>query len=156
MAFKLLDLGIGHHIAVVPPANIEPILKALLATYLVYGFALTITKASALLFLHRIFPRHTSATWFKAGLWIAHIINIAWLVAYTLLEIFQCKPISKFWKPMGPGKCLLQSKIYIGAAAPSVAIDLLVLMLPLPLLWGLHTSRARKLGIIIVFILGYW
>lgn len=156
MALKLVDLGVGRHIAVVPPENIEPILKLLLATYLVYGFALTITKTSALLFLHRIFPRQGSATWFKWTLWIAHIINTAWLVGYTLVEIFQCNPIAKFWNPGLPGECILQSRIYIGAAAPSVAIDLLILILPLPLLWGLNTSRARKIGIIIVFVLGYW
>ncbi|KAI1810311.1 hypothetical protein GGS20DRAFT_208214 [Poronia punctata] len=44
---------------------------------------------------------------------------------------------------------------YLGSAIPNVVIDLLILILPVPLIWRLRTSLLRKMGITIVFLLGY-
>lgn len=44
----------------------------------------------------------------------------------------------------------------MGSAIPSVLIDIIILVLPLPKLWHLKIDLARKIGLMTVFILGYW
>ncbi|KAI1385654.1 uncharacterized protein F4822DRAFT_413816 [Hypoxylon trugodes] len=155
LSLVLVGLGVGHHVWFVSSENITTILKLLLVTYLVYGFALTATKASALLFFSRIFPSFATPWWWNTALWITHAANIAWLIAYTIVEALQCRPISRFWDTNVDGTCLSQSNIYIGASIPSVILDITILLLPVPRLWGLHTTRTRKVGLFVVFALGY-
>ncbi|ROV99191.1 hypothetical protein VPNG_08249 [Cytospora leucostoma] len=52
-------------------------------------------------------------------------------------------------------KVYLSKMNWIGAAVPSVVIDIIILILPLPKLWHLKINTARKIGLMTVFILGY-
>ncbi|KAI1816159.1 hypothetical protein GGS20DRAFT_263282 [Poronia punctata] len=155
LAFVAVHLGLGRHVWNVPADNLTLIFKLIYYAYIVYGFALSATKASALLFYRRIFASEASPSWFNYTLWITHVLNIMWLVAYTGVVIFQCTPVARFWDPSLVGTCVQQSGIYIGSAVPSVVIDLIILLIPLPLLWKLQMSRVRKIGIGVVFVLGY-
>lgn len=124
--------------------------------YFIYDAGLFLTKLSVQLFLRRVFPKNNSGTWFNLGLWVAHSINLAWLIGIVFGTVFLCDPINKSWNPSMPGQCGSTSSLYIGSAVPSVTIDLIVLILPLPKLWSLHIDRSRKIGLIIVFTFGYW
>lgn len=124
--------------------------------YFVYDAGLFLTKLSVLLFLRRVFPKSHSGNWFNIGLLVAHVINVAWLLGIVFGTIFLCDPIEKSYNPMIPGSCGSTSSLYIGSAVPSIAIDLIILILPLPKLWSLQIDRARKMGLIVVFTFGYW
>jgi hypothetical protein len=151
----LVDLGVGRHIWAVPPEDIPRILKLLYIAYLFYGFSLTVTKSATLVFFSRVFPSYTVSRWWIRAIWATHALNIAWLLGYTFVIIFQCKPIAFFWDMSLEGTCARQINIYIGSAVPSVIIDLIILILPVPMLLHLQTSKARKAGIILIFVLGY-
>ncbi|OTB08092.1 hypothetical protein M426DRAFT_7898 [Hypoxylon sp. CI-4A] len=144
LSLVLVNLGVGRHVWFVTPDRLTTIMKLLWIEYLIYGLALTMTKTAVLLFFTRVFPEVITPRWWKITLWFAHALNIAWLVAYTLVEIFRCKPTSAFWAQSGT--CLQQNHIYIGAAIPSVCIDLIILMLPVPMLRGLPAVVVVSIG----------
>lgn len=54
------------------------------------------------------------------------------------------------------GKCGKNKTLWLGIAIPSAAVDFVILLLPLPKVWGLQVTIATKAGISLVFALGYW
>ncbi|KAF2865016.1 hypothetical protein BDV95DRAFT_531823, partial [Massariosphaeria phaeospora] len=155
LAFAEVQLGFGRHIWMVPPENLPSIFKLLYAIYFVYDVSLFLTKLSALLFMTRIFARHANSSWWNYTLWVTYGLNTAWLVGIVLGTVLMCKPVAKGWNPMLPGTCGVTSALWTGSAIPSVVIDLIILILPVPKIWNLRISRTRKSGIMVVFILGY-
>lgn len=157
VSYALLHLGFGHHMWMMPSQNLVPFLKLLFATYFIVYIGLTLAKASALLFLSRVFTRTTSPTWFNVGVAVTHFLNVAWLVGMIFGTAFNCNPVAKNWDVTGtlPGKCGPTSSIWIASVVPSVVIDLLILILPLPRIWTIKTSHSRKVGLTVVFVLGY-
>lgn len=139
-----------------PSENVAASLVAIYIVYFFYDIGLCLAKASALLFFSRVFTRQTHTTWFNYALWTAHGLNVAWLLGIIFGTIFMCDPVAKNYVPDLPGRCGDTGALWIGSAVPSVLIDLIVLILPLPKIWGLQMSFAKKSGITLVFFLGYW
>jgi hypothetical protein len=155
IAFSLVHYGFGRHIWMIPPENLPKIFKLLYSVYFVYDISLSVSKASALFFLTRLFPRHANSRWWNYTLWTTHAMNIAWAVGKILGVVFMCSPVQKGWDPMRPGHCAPTGRLWSGGTIPSVVIDLLILALPVPKIWSLRISRSRKVGVMFVFILGY-
>ncbi|KAI1141436.1 hypothetical protein F5Y05DRAFT_261382 [Hypoxylon sp. FL0543] len=151
-----IHYGVGYHIWTLPPENTAMIVRIIFAIYLTYDTALFLTKASALLFLSRLFPNHANALWFNLVRYAAHALNIAWFLGIVFGTFFMCDPVAKNWDvAITYGTCGSTSSLFIGSAVPSVAIDLIILILPLPKIWGLQISKGRKLGISVIFFFGY-
>ncbi|KAL2759588.1 hypothetical protein ACRALDRAFT_1060380 [Sodiomyces alcalophilus JCM 7366] len=74
------------------------------------------------------------------------------------MQIFQCTPIEYNWLgwkgQFGPHRCLNVNMLVNVAAGFSIAQDVVILALPLPLLYGLNMSWRSKVGVIIMFSLG--
>jgi hypothetical protein len=153
----MVHFGLGRHFVDIEPANTLPFFTVLFAVYFAYDTALVLLKASALLFYARIFlGRQYHATWFSWCLYLTHFLNIAWYLGIVFSSAFMCKPIAKSWNPTLEGHCGSTPGLWLGSAIPSVAIDLIILLLPLPMIWSLKMNKARKLGIMAIFVCGYW
>ncbi|KAI1392014.1 uncharacterized protein F4822DRAFT_113165 [Hypoxylon trugodes] len=146
--------SLGQHIRAIPPEDAVLFLKLFFISDLLFDFSLFLTKVSALLFFTRIFPLYTTSRRYNVVLWIIHGLNIAWVIAVLLLTVLSCTPVRKVWLPTTSGYCQPLTPAYLGSATGSVFIDLLLLILPLPRIWSLQTSLARKFGITLVFVLG--
>lgn len=153
VGLKLVDLGMGKHIEVVPPENLTPFLKLLWVEYYIFDAGTSIAKGSALLFYARVFNNTKSR--FKYALWTVHALNAAWLVGIIFAVIFECTPIQKAWDPTIPGRCDNEDALWLGSGIPSLLIDVLILLLPLPMLWRLQMKLSRKLLLVGVFACGY-
>jgi hypothetical protein len=73
-------------------------------------------------------------------------------VVFTL-----CTPIRFHWdKFLGAsGKCVDIKPAELGTAVVIVAADFMILFLPMPMLWSLQITRARKLLLCILFGIGF-
>ncbi|KAI6089591.1 hypothetical protein F4821DRAFT_58162 [Hypoxylon rubiginosum] len=81
---------------------------------------------------------------------------IAWLITFSVEYLAHCQPINYYWKPpVEGGFCLNTYSVYLGNAITAVAIDLLILIIPVPLVWRLKLSTIRKVMVTFVFIMGY-
>lgn len=151
----MLANGFGTHIDTLSPEEILLNLQLFYAGNFLFDAAVTCSKASALFFYGRIFPRAVNSTWFNIALWVVHGLNVAWFIGIVVATFFLCIPMEKSWIPTLEGSCDAQNKVYIGSAVTSVIIDLLILLLPLPNIWQLQLKAAQKSGLLLIFMLGY-
>lgn len=119
---------------------------------ILYTTSLTFIRMSVVLFYYRIFGTHR---WYRMSLWIAAGIVIAWFVALNCLTLTLCTPIAKQWDYRIPGHCLPFIGAFIDLTISNVLVDLLLLILPLPMLWRLQINLKKKLALIANFVLGY-
>lgn len=74
-----------------------------------------------------------------------------------LLAMFQCLPIHYFWDramPGAKGKCVKAAPALIAFSAFNVFSDVVILLLPIPIVWNLKVSRRQKVSLSGVFLLG--
>lgn len=153
LGLKLVDYGLGLHIEALPPEAIEPFLKLLWIIYYIFDTGTAVSKASALFFYARIFSVSNSR--FRYALWLVHALNAAWLLAILLSVTFMCNPIQKAWKTELPGTCLNTGNLWTGSGVTSLILDVVILLMPLPMLWRLQLKTIRRIQICGVFICGY-
>ena len=82
-------------------------------------------------------------------------VQVAWWISFLLALTFVCTPVAYFWdKTLPGGSCANILVLLYVATGTNFVADVLVLVLPIPVLWGLQMKPARKLGIIGVLLLG--
>lgn len=122
-----------------------------------YGFVHFFIKMSILLLYRRIFAKINRA--FVIGLRATMIYVTAWSVATVLVCIFQCTPISFFWKQVLPipppeGICIDIVQTTVSLNALNTVGDIATLLLPTLALWHLQMSTGRKVAVAGIFMVG--
>lgn len=77
-------------------------------------------------------------------------------LALFIVSIVPCLPIRKSWDLdfVGESHCLDSTMIFESNAALGVATDLLILLVPIPMVAKLQMSTAKKAGLIAMFAIG--
>lgn len=75
-------------------------------------------------------------------------------ISNTLVAIFACTPIRGFYDFSVPAKCINTVQFYWASAVLNVITDFLILVLPMPVVWKLHMSLRRKIGVSLLFVMG--
>ena len=117
-----------------------------------HGLTVTCVKTSVLLLYRRIFI--TSA--FGRFTVVVGTLCIAWLFASTFGQVFLCSPMSAAWDSnlIFSSKCRDVQAMYYGVSISNMLLDVVILCMPMPVIWGLPLSRRKKLGCCGVFCLG--
>ena len=123
---------------------------------ILYVAALGCVKISLLLFLQRIFPTKTMKRVVRGVL----IFVLCFTVTCVFLFAFQCDtPEYYFTKVKGTavangGICLAPQVVYYPMAAVNILTDIVIWLLPVPMVLKARLSKKEKLGLLWVFILG--
>jgi hypothetical protein len=147
---------LGQHYGDLTSTETSNILKNLFAGNLLFDLSVSFSKISAMAFYGRVFSVRSNIN--KAWRWSFYVIlgfTIIWPLAIIPFDIFQCKPVHRFWNPEVPGSCIRQFDTFVSSAAEKVIIDLMVLILPLPPIFQLKMGLGKKLLIVAAFIVGY-
>lgn len=145
--------GLGRHASQLTPEQMALTLKYVYVINYPYALGISLPKYSAILFYIRVL-RLNSTRW-RINLYIGLSLVIAWVLFAILSTIFECSPVRKAWLPLTPGHCLNGYQWYLGSAISSVIIDFYIMLLPLPVLWTLHTGRSRKMVLTGFFFCAY-
>jgi hypothetical protein len=111
---------------------------------------LSLTKISILLQYRRVF----------VGSDIQRIItgSIGVIVVYGLWSVFatafMCTPVSYFWNPSIGGHCLSRLGVWFANASLNIITDVVICLMPVPVLNRLSLPRKQKYALIAVFCLG--
>ena len=116
-----------------------------------YPPAMMCAKVSILLFYLQIFR---IKMWFRHSCWALITFVICYLSAIFFVYLFYCKPEAATWNYTLGGKCVDGWSVDIATGALNIVTDLIILLIPLPILWDLQLSFQRKLGISLVFLVG--
>ncbi|KAI0021211.1 hypothetical protein F4780DRAFT_292841 [Xylariomycetidae sp. FL0641] len=153
LIFWWISLGLGKHAATVPPEDLAQGPKVIFIAAFLYDCSISIPKFSALFFYRRIFA--TTSKWFTIALWTVGAMNAGWLLSALISTVFQCTPINAAWETVPGSTCISQWGWFFGTAIPSMIIDAFILLLPMPLLWGLQAPVSRRIIVGSIFLCGY-
>lgn len=126
-------------------------MQILFAYVLIYVVTVPLIKLSVILFYRRIFGMN-KAMWFCVAL------TIGYWVSCTIAFLVCCRPVSYYWTqyadPAG-GRCVYNLyPFYIGNAAANVTTDVIILLVPMPVIWRLHMRTTQKVLVCSIFLLG--
>lgn len=119
-----------------------------------YALALGLSKVSILLFYLRVFPQAAFRRW----VWTLTALNLAYSAAYAVAVVLQCRPLDGAWRAWDgeyPAQCVNVNHLGWSGAAVNIALDVVTLVLPLPLLAKLTTTMRRKVQIVAMFLVGF-
>ncbi|KAF7714837.1 Uncharacterized protein PECH_000034 [Penicillium ucsense] len=150
MVFVELHYGLGKPGETLSKSSFQGHLFFLWLAIPLYNTSLILAKLSALIFLLRVF-RARRFVIFTYGFMAVLTAAGLWML---FSSIFLCRPIHKFWDvsyPRDRGYCLPRQPIWYFNAGFQIASDMVILVMPMPMLWKLHLPWRQKAGIIAVF-----
>ncbi|KAI1361212.1 hypothetical protein F5Y08DRAFT_315337 [Xylaria arbuscula] len=142
--------GLGHHAPTVPAPNQFSIPKILFSYELFHIIALNLGKISALFFYLKLFGNKSVARITK---WCLLAVSSGTL-GLVLWQFLFCRPLSKMWEWDGLETCGDRQPLYVAVCVWSIFTDLLVLVVPLPIIWRLKMERTQKLRLSWLFAAG--
>jgi hypothetical protein len=150
------EIGLGLHAADVMAINPNFMVEGAKRLYIcvfLFDSSISYPKLAAVFFYARVFRSNNRA--FTIHLWIAGALVSGWLVSTLISSIWQCQPIAKAWNPALEGTCIDNAGWYTSTAAISTATDFYILILPVPMIWGLNASLKRRIYLLAAFFLAY-
>jgi hypothetical protein len=138
----------------IAPGNLEFCLQVLYTAYLTYLLGISLIRISVGLFYKRLFGIAIDRFGWQVRLNTAS--NVLYIIIMGLLSAFECSPVSVFWdKSIPKATCLSALSLQLGSVITGVVLDLLVLLMPMPVIWKLQMSPGRKSLLGGTFFLGY-
>ena len=113
-------------------------------------------KLSVILLYRRVFV--STSTRYRIGSYIVFILITVWCIGFFLATVFQCggQP-ANFWTSPETSQylCVNTSILQLVLGVLDVVTDLLILMMPVPLVWVLAAhQKSQRLAIIATFVPG--
>ncbi|KAI1769995.1 hypothetical protein F4818DRAFT_446722 [Hypoxylon cercidicola] len=137
--------GYGKHVTTLSASDKYQAFKV------TYKTCINLTKASILLLYLRIF---SNTKWLRWACRFMLTIVVLYCVASVTATIFQCTPITKAFDKSLKGTCIDNGQFWYANAGFSITTDVIILILPMPLVYALQVPRVQKAALIMVFALG--
>lgn len=124
-------------------------LKVVYTEEALYAVLVTTVKTSVLLFYLRIFGVIPAV---RKTIYATEALVVAWCIAAFFVSIFQCLPVSDYFENNTNPYCV---KFLLATAIPNTVLDIVLLVLPLCVVRTLQLSTRKKIGLIVIFSLGF-
>jgi hypothetical protein len=116
-----------------------------------YVICLALAKASLLAFYYRM----SQLRWLRIISVFIGAIIVAYSLALIFALVFACTPIKAAWDVTIPAsRCINRPAVYVLLAVLNIATDVMLLIIPIPMVWKLQMPLVQKIGVVIVFIIG--
>ncbi|KAM0505967.1 hypothetical protein D7B24_004173 [Verticillium nonalfalfae] len=145
--------GLGLPVLLRPKANLVTYTRVNFAGRPFYQLGISFFKIALLISYLRLLQGTDHKTYRKVVWAIIGFVFCSHL-GCTLALIFACDPVDKSWNPLKAGVCLPPGPSFTGYAVVTIVSDIIVTLLPIPVLLKLNIKLEKKLGLIVVFILG--
>jgi hypothetical protein len=81
-------------------------------------------------------------------------IVIVYTIVISALFLFNCVPPRKQFDLKVEGSCFDPGPLYMATAVSNIVTDIILILLPIPMVYQLHMPRPQKIGAVIVFGIG--
>ncbi|GCB26256.1 hypothetical protein AAWM_09141 [Aspergillus awamori] len=105
-------------------------LLVLLLGSLMYIPALGLSKISLIILYYRLSDMQRK---WRITLWGMTAFVVAYMIILECLFLFTCDPVYKAWHPGAEGHCWSRAPIFMAGVVASMFIDLVLLVMPLPI-----------------------
>ncbi|EKJ72351.1 hypothetical protein FPSE_07471 [Fusarium pseudograminearum CS3096] len=145
--------GLGLPIPDRPKENIVTYTRINFAGRPFYQIGISFFKIALLISYLRLL-RGTDHKTYRNAIWVTIVLVFMSHLGCTLALVFSCSPVDKSWNPLKEGKCLPPGPSFTGYAVVTIVSDVVVAILPIPVLVKLEIKLAKKIGLIAIFTLG--
>lgn len=145
--------GLGQDIWTLKAEQITNLVEFYFFGEIFYVLTLGISKISICLFYLRVFPDKR----FRQFTYAVMAACLGYTIAFFFATLLQCQPISYTWNKwdgLHKGTCTNVHAQSWTAAATSIALDIIVLILPLRQLARLQMGLAKKIMVMSMFSVG--
>ncbi|KAL8923260.1 MAG: hypothetical protein Q9172_003202 [Xanthocarpia lactea] len=150
-SFFAIKAGSGRHMITLTIDQIESFVKADQATQVLFGCSITATKLSILFFYNRLFPSRT----FYIVCLVTGVASILWWIGLMLTAFLHCRPLAYYWDRSIPnGHCVNNNLIGYTITSFNIVFDFVVLIMPIPWLWGMNMAIPKRMAVVGLFVLG--
>ncbi|KAF1971238.1 hypothetical protein BU23DRAFT_471186 [Bimuria novae-zelandiae CBS 107.79] len=133
-------------------ASLQDALQFFYLTVVFYTLTNGMNKFAFLMLYYRIFP----IPGFRRLCIIMMCVSGVWTVAFLFVAVFQCMPVARVYDRTIPGTCINFAWHRWTNAISNLITDLIIFFLPLPLILKLNMSLGNRIGLIILFSIGFF
>ncbi|KAM7198925.1 hypothetical protein V8F20_005992 [Naviculisporaceae sp. PSN 640] len=163
------NTGMGQHIVLLSLDQIASYQKTFYVANATYSMSTALIKISLLLQYTRLY--HRSSGHHKICQFLI-LFTALWGIAYSIMAWVPCVPVSNYWEVIyrvgqtdteaEPAKCYAYGSqlvsvfkaTYESHAAVNMALDLVVMGLPIPLYWQVGTPLKTRMALVGILIMG--
>ncbi|KFY25433.1 hypothetical protein V493_04663 [Pseudogymnoascus sp. VKM F-4281 (FW-2241)] len=151
LVHSIAEGGMCAHVWEMPLDRFERYSVAIYVAAPVYQLCNGFTKLSLLTVYIQLSPQ----TWFRIGAWFSIVVVALYTSVITLLMFFHCSPIRKaFDFKIQTGHCLDVGVLYMATAVSNIITDIMLFLLPTPVILHLNMGRSQKIACIFIFGIG--
>ncbi|KAI1912743.1 hypothetical protein LOZ61_003181 [Ophidiomyces ophidiicola] len=142
----------GKHKVDVKPEVLAKSLKLYFFAQILYKINIGLTKISILLLYIKVFVQ----PWFRRTCWVCVCVIVAFTTGTVVSSIFQCVPVQYAFdkKLPGGGTCLNLTAFWYANAVFNILSDVVIIILPTPIINKLHSPTRTKIAVSSVFAVG--
>lgn len=144
-------IGFARLAVITETYGAEPItilMKLSIPLELSWALSLSCTKISILLLYINVFP----VSWVVRIVWATIVLIVAWTVGTILTDFLMCRPFAYRWDHTIPGgSCGNQAISFTVTGVINLVTNVIVLVIPMPLLYKLQIARYKKTMLIFIF-----
>ncbi|KAL4731878.1 hypothetical protein ACLX1H_000873 [Fusarium chlamydosporum] len=152
LTFQIWSISIGglcHHAWEMPIQVFE---KHMLSSYIaapIFIICNGCSKTSLLTFYLQLSPQ----VWFRRVIFGTITFVVLYTLTISALLLFGCNPIQTAWDPFrfASGKCVDNAVVYIIIAVVNIISDLILFIIPIPMIVQLKMALAQKIGMAVLF-----
>lgn len=156
--FGLVPNGIGKDAWTLDPETVAKFAFYFYILEVLYTAAVALIKITFLVFYFRIFTSTSSRTWTRPLLWLALAFAVLLGIISVCVAAVQCLPVSYYWdrykNESAVGHCIPIEPLAWANGVLSVALDLLIILIPLAEVIKMQMHWKKKAGVILMFLLG--
>ncbi|KAL3262018.1 hypothetical protein ABHI18_003202 [Aspergillus niger] len=140
----------GWNITSVPTDKLTISLKVLFSSQWFFCLAVAAFRLAILCLYLDLFR----GNWFRwCTITTMALVTLYW-VASVLTIALLCRPINANWDISINRTCGDITKVEFASGSFNLAVDLLIVSLPMPIVWGLNMPKEKKISVTAAFLLG--
>ncbi len=125
--------------------------KYLVGISIFYFAGVNIPKMAILALYRRLFPNKSN----RYVIYALMGILIGLTISTVVTALVACIPFAANWDPTLPGaRCINKEAFFRWGSLPNIITDIVMLILPMRIVWNLHTTTRLKIGLTITFVFG--
>ena len=126
-------------------------MQAMIIGEILWSAAVFFVRASVLQLYIHIFRIRS----FRIACYTIHVVNASYFAATVLAACLICRPFAFNWdRSIHGGKCGNQKSLDLWIGIYNLLMDVTVVILPMPVLWGLQMAISKKLALSFMFGMG--
>ena len=126
--------------------------QVMMSGMIMYSLTITMVKLSLLLLYRRLFATAS----FRKRADVTAVICVTWFFVATFTNVFQCRPFNAAFRlDLIPSESCIDLQQYLrGIAIANLALDFVILVLPLHMIWNLNLPARQRNLLLATFLLG--